>query len=173
MGFMDKFSKILGGDKSAQPETVKGPSATLRDNGIDPAGLKFSFNQDGSITVAGHAPDQSECDRICQVIEGMPNVSGVKNNIIVGAPEPVAEPEPEVAAPQADAAAEQADEPKDEKPARTYVVESGDSLWAIAEKMYGSGGKYMKIFEANTKLLESPDKIFPGQELVIPDLEES
>ena len=173
MGFMDKFSKILGGDKSAQPETVKGPSATLRDHGIDPSGLKFSFNQDGSITVAGHAPDQPECDRICQVIEGMPNVSGVKNNIIVGAPEPVAEPEPEVAAPQADAATEQADESKDEKPARTYVVESGDSLWAIAEKMYGSGGKYMKIFEANTKLLESPDKIFPGQELVIPDLEES
>ncbi len=36
--------------------------------------------------------------------------------------------------------------------------------------MYGNGSKYMKIFEANTDLLENPDKIFPGQKLVIPEL---
>ena len=42
----------------------------------------------------------------------------------------------------------------------------------ITAKMYGSGNKYMKIFEVNTNLLENPDKIFPGQELVIPDLDE-
>ena len=54
---------------------------------------------------------------------------------------------------------------------RTYTVKSGDTLWKIAEKMYGSGGKYMKIFEANTDLLENPDKIRPGQELVIPDID--
>jgi nucleoid-associated protein YgaU len=38
--------------------------------------------------------------------------------------------------------------------------------------MYGSGGKYMKIFEANTSILDNPDKIFPGQELTIPDLDD-
>ena len=179
MGFMDKFSKILGGDKSAPVENVKGPSATLRENGIDPSDLKFSFNQDGSVTVAGHATDQFECDRICQVIDGMPNVSGVKNDMIVGAPEPVVEPEPapapapEASTPEPEVAFDQASEQEEETPGRTYTVESGDTLWAIAEKMYGSGGKYMKIFEANTKLLDSPDKIFPGQKLVIPDLEES
>ena len=173
MGFMDKFSKILGGDKSAQPETVKGPSATLKEHGIDPSGLKFSFGQDGSVTVAGHASNQIECDRICQVIEGIPNVSGVKNEMIIGAPEPVAEPEPQVSTPEMEVAAGQATESEQEIPGRTYTVESGDTLWAVAEKMYGSGGKYMKIFEANTTLLDSPDKIFPGQELVIPDLEES
>ena len=175
MGFMDKFSKILGGNKSAPVENVKGPSATLRENGIDPSDLKFSFNQDGSVTIAGQASNQSDCDRICEVIEGMPNVSGVKNDIIIGAPEPVVEPEPEpeVITPEPEVAAEQASEQEEETPGRTYTVESGDTLWAIAEKMYGSGGKYMKIFEANTKLLDSPDKIFPGQKLVIPDLEES
>lgn len=175
MGFMDKFSNILGGDDSAKSETVKGPSATLREQGIDPSDLKFSFNQDGSITVAGHAPNQFECDRICQVIEGIPNVSGVKNEIVIGAPEPVVEPEPvpQVSTPETEVAAGQATEAEQEVSGRSYTVESGDTLWAIAEKMYGSGGKYMKIFEANTTLLDSPDKIFPGQELVIPDLEES
>lgn len=38
--------------------------------------------------------------------------------------------------------------------------------------MYGAGGKYMKIFEANTDILENPDNIFPGQDLVIPDITE-
>jgi len=166
MGFFDKLTKVLGGDDSSKGESVKGPSATLKDHGIDPSNLKFAFNQDASITVSGHAADQSACDRICQVLGEMPNVKGVTNNLVVGAPEP----EPEVVAP---VQAEETGTAQSEESGKTYTVESGDTLWAIAEKMYGSGGKYMKIFEANTSLLESPDKIFPGQELVIPDLEES
>ena len=173
MGFMDKLGKILGGDKSKATDTVKGPSATLREHGIDPSNLKFAFNQDGSVTVTGPVADQAECDRICEVVGKIANVSGVKNNLTVGAPEPAAEPEPEPEVVVAEAADEPVVTGQDEKPGRTYTVESGDTLWAIAEKMYGSGGKYMKIFEANSSILENPDKIFPGQELVIPDLEEA
>lgn len=176
MGFMDKLGKMLGGDDSPATETVKGPSATLRDHGIDPSNLKFSFNQDGSVTVAGHAKDQAECDRICEVVKDIPNVKGVTNNIVVGTPEPVAEPEPEVIVAEAEvapAAAKEAVTPESEEDGRTYTVKSGDTLWAIASEMYGSGGKYMKIFEANTDILENPDRIKPGQVLVIPDLEES
>ena len=174
MGFMDKLGKMFGGDAPAA-ETVKGPSATLRDHGIDPSNLKFSFNQDGSVTGAGHARDQAECDRICEVIKDIPNVKGVTNNMVVGAPEPVAEPEPEVVVAEAAPEAAEAAAPTDEsaEAGRTYTVKSGDTLWAIASEMYGSGGKYMKIFEANTNILENPDKIKPGQVLVIPDLEES
>jgi len=174
MGFMDKLGKMFGDDSPAA-ETVKGPSATLRDHGIDPSNLKFSFNQDGSVTVAGHAQDQAECDRICEVIKDIPNVKGVTNNMVVGAPEPVAEPEPEVVVAEAAPETAEAAAPTDEsaEAGRTYTVKSGDTLWAIASEMYGSGGKYMKIFEANTNILENPDKIKPGQVLVIPDLEES
>jgi len=171
MGFMDKLGKMLGGDKSSTTETVKGPSATLREHGIDPSNLKFSFNQDGTVTITGHAQDQSECDRICEVVGGIPNVNGVTNNIIVGAPEPVAEPE--VTGAEADVAVEEAAADYNEAAGRTYTVKSGDTLWAIAAEMYGSGGKYMKIFEANTNILDNPDKIKPGQVLLIPDIEES
>lgn len=51
----------------------------------------------------------------------------------------------------------------------SYTVRSGDTLWNIAESVYGDGSKYLKIFDANTDLLEQPDQIFPGQKLLIPD----
>jgi nucleoid-associated protein YgaU len=57
-----------------------------------------------------------------------------------------------------------------ESGAQTYTVQSGDTLWKISEKIYGNGSSYMKIFEANTGLLEDPDRILPGQKLTIPKL---
>ena len=53
-----------------------------------------------------------------------------------------------------------------------YTVQSGDTLWNIAEIVYGDGAEYAKIFDANADLLEHPDQIFPGQKLLIPDLDD-
>ena len=169
MGFMDKFTKMLGGNKEPVVDAIRPPSAVLRDNGIDPSGLKFKFNQDGSVGISGNASSQQECDRICELVEGIPSVASVQNNIIVGAPEPAPAPAPEVVAETVEVAV--AEEAEAAVEGRTYTVKSGDTLWKISEAMYGSGGKYMKIFEANTNLLENPDKIRPGQELVIPDID--
>jgi nucleoid-associated protein YgaU len=52
---------------------------------------------------------------------------------------------------------------------RRYTVQSGDTLSKVAQQFYGSGKEYMKIFEANRNVLSDPNKIQPGQELVIPD----
>ena len=51
-------------------------------------------------------------------------------------------------------------------------MQSGDTLWKIAETQYGhgKGAKYRQIFEANKPLLKDPDKIYPGQRLRIPGL---
>lgn len=51
---------------------------------------------------------------------------------------------------------------------RSYTVQSGDTLSKIAKEFYGNANDYNRIFEANRDKLESPDKIQPGQELVIP-----
>lgn len=57
----------------------------------------------------------------------------------------------------------------DDKPeGKFHTVAKGDTLWAIAEKSYGDGSKYMTIFEANKPMLSHPDKIYPGQVLRIP-----
>lgn len=47
----------------------------------------------------------------------------------------------------------------------TYTVQSGDSLSKIGSNY---GVSWQKIFEANRDKLDDPDKIFPGQELTIP-----
>jgi len=51
---------------------------------------------------------------------------------------------------------------------QTHVVVAGDTLGKIAQKYYGDPGLYMQIFEANKNQLKDPNKIFPGQKLVIP-----
>ena len=78
-------------------------------------------------------------------------------------------PEPEAAAPAAaeEPAVEEAaaSEPEAEA-ARTYTVESGDTLWAISERFYGDGNKYQIIADASG--IANPDLIHPGQVLTIP-----
>lgn len=156
MGFFDVFKK-----KAPPPETVKGPTRVLREAGIDTSCLDCKIGADGSVTVSGTVDNGAMRDEIVSVLEGMPNVSSVVNEINVGAPEP--EPAPAEEAPAAEEAAAEG---------RTYTVQSGDTLWKISQEMYGNGSKYMKIFEANTPMLENPDRIFPGQVLNIPDLED-
>jgi nucleoid-associated protein YgaU len=51
---------------------------------------------------------------------------------------------------------------------KIYVVVSGDSLSKIAQREYGNGNDWKRIYEANRDLLKDPDKIFPGQKLKIP-----
>lgn len=51
---------------------------------------------------------------------------------------------------------------------RYYTVKSGDTLSAISKAMYGSANEYQRIFEANKPMLTHPDKIYPGQVLIIP-----
>ena len=51
---------------------------------------------------------------------------------------------------------------------KTYTVKKGDTLWAIATKYYGSGGKYTKIVDANKSLIKNPNLIYVGWVLTIP-----
>ena len=50
----------------------------------------------------------------------------------------------------------------------TYVVQSGDTLGALAQRFYGKASLYPKIFEANRDILSNPDLIKVGQKLRIP-----
>jgi len=53
--------------------------------------------------------------------------------------------------------------------ARTYVVQSGDSLSKISKKFYGDANSWKRIFEANKDVVKNPDLIQPGWKLRIPE----
>ena len=65
----------------------------------------------------------------------------------------------------------EAEEQAERDAAKKHVVESGDTLTAIALKYYGNAGEFMKIYEANKEVIgDNPDRILVGMELIIPEL---
>ncbi len=58
---------------------------------------------------------------------------------------------------------------------KVHTVRKGDNLGDIAKLYYGSRegnrkANVLRIFKSNRSVLKSPDKIFPGQKLIIPSL---
>jgi nucleoid-associated protein YgaU len=56
------------------------------------------------------------------------------------------------------------------KQGATYTVQTGDTLWNIAESAYKSGYKWTEIARANK--LSNPDSIEAGMKLSIPEIEQ-
>ena len=56
--------------------------------------------------------------------------------------------------------------------ARSYTIEKGDTLSAIAQRVYGKAGYWQRIFEANRDTIDNPDRIFPGQVITLPEIEQ-
>lgn len=50
----------------------------------------------------------------------------------------------------------------------SYVVQEGDTLGGIAQKVLGSTRHSDRLYQANRHVLESPDRLVVGQKLVIP-----
>lgn len=57
---------------------------------------------------------------------------------------------------------------KDNPYAQFHEVRKGDTLSKIAEEYYGDKMLYPRIFNANRDILSDPNKIKPGQKLLIP-----
>jgi nucleoid-associated protein YgaU len=51
---------------------------------------------------------------------------------------------------------------------RIYIVKPGDSLAYISLQFYGKPSDFERIFEANREMLQSPEHIQIGQQLIIP-----
>lgn len=58
--------------------------------------------------------------------------------------------------------------PEDNPPPKSHTAVAGDTLWGLAQKYYGDGSQYTKIWEANKSLNPSPNHIYVGQTFIIP-----
>jgi hypothetical protein len=55
--------------------------------------------------------------------------------------------------------------------AQTRTVQSGDTLSAISREVYGNGFYFPVIMLASKDVVTDPDKIEPGMQLIIPNLQ--
>ena len=118
----------------------------IRSQNLDATGLTVTFDgATGTVNVFGVAPDQESKEKIVLCCGNVSGVEKVNDHMTV-------------------------DQSKPE--AQFYTVVSGDNLSKISKHYYGDANKYMQIFEANKPMLSNPDKIYPGQMLRIPPLEE-
>jgi LysM repeat protein len=53
-------------------------------------------------------------------------------------------------------------------PARTYVVQAGDTLWSLAQRFYGNPWMWPHIYHANQPQIHDPNDIYVGERLTIP-----
>ena len=146
MGLLD-FAKEVGRsifDTDAEAADKIHEHIQVKTSGVDNLDVKF---EDGVATICGDCKFPGDRERVA-LIAG--NIKGVETVNIDGLTAP--EPKPEEKAPEV-----------------TYhVVESGDTLGAIAKQYLGEASAYMRIFDANKALLDDPNKIYPGQKLLIP-----
>ena len=50
-----------------------------------------------------------------------------------------------------------------------YIIRSGDSLWKVAQRIYGDGKLWRKIYQANRDTVLNPGRLRAGQKLLIPE----
>lgn len=153
MGFFD-FLKDAGDDLSAQQAQIaedkaeKAKALAMQQQiemlGLKVEGLAVGFD-DGVAVVEGAVPDQQEAEKVVLVLGNIQGVARVDDRLTVAAPAPAA---------------------------TLYTVKKGDTLGAIAQVHYGKASRYPVIFEANRPMLSDPNKIYPGQVLRIPALDD-
>lgn len=104
-----------------------------------------------------------------ETVTGTKTVGNVTYVVVEHEEEPAPEePAPEEPAPEEPAPEEPAPETPVEPEVSEYTVVSGDSLWKIAQKVYGTGTKWDVIYEANKETVKDPGMIYVGQKLIIP-----
>ena len=82
-----------------------------------------------------------------------PEAQTVEDMQVVGLPEPVTQPLPQPV------------EIISDRPT-TYTIQKGDTLWSIAQQVYGSGKRWKDIADAND--ISNPNKLAIGQILPLP-----
>lgn len=58
------------------------------------------------------------------------------------------------------------------RPVHLHTVAKGETLSHIAQKHYGKASRWQALFEANRDVIDDPDRIFPGQVLKVPALDD-
>lgn len=144
-------SKIFGGGETPEEQALKVKNHIAK-YGFDVSGLQFAVEND-KVAITGNAQTWQEKHKIYVSAGNVEGIDGVIDHMTVR----------EAAIQAAPAAQNQT-----QTAIKYYTVQEGDNLSKIAKHIYGNANDYTKIFEANKPMLTDPDKIYPGQVLVLP-----
>lgn len=139
--------------------------------------IRADLLQAGSATVAARAEVDFEVDlpAVAQAPEAAPVTPAVTPSAptVAATPAPATTPEATPAvAPQSEVPTMVANAVGDPEAQRfasgKAIIRTGDNLWTIAKRVYGTGIKYTTIYEANNSQIRDPDRIYPGQVFDLP-----
>jgi nucleoid-associated protein YgaU len=129
--------------KTANGRTADVIKTYVEAHGLKATGLTVTYDgMTGTVTVCGIAPDQQTKEKIVLCCGNVKNVESVNDQMTANRSEPETQ---------------------------YYTVVKGDTLAKISKQYYGNPNKYNVIFEANKPMLKTPDLIYPGQMLRIPN----
>lgn len=145
MGLFDFFAetgkKLFGNDNDAADNIKQHIEA---DNpGVENLGVEY---ESGVVSLSGTANSTEAMEKTVLMAGNVKGVTEVNADAIQVPPE----------------------EAKPQEQVEYYVIQSGDTLSALAKKYYGKAGDYPRIFEANREVIKDADKIYPGQKIRIP-----
>ncbi len=162
---------ITGSEKGAdlsEVDLAKAAEEYLADIGLseeEAAALKDNLSKDYELPAPAEEPGEEEPaeETPAEEPEEQP----------AGEPAP-STPSSEDAPAAAETPAEEAPAQPEEQPAddaardvTSYTVVSGDCLWNIAYKLYGSGARWTEIYELNKETIKNPEMIHIGQVLTV------
>lgn len=162
---------ITGSEKGAdlsEVDLAKAAEEYLADIGLseeETAALKDNLSKDYELPAPAEEPGEEEPaeETPAEEPEEQP----------AGEPAP-STPSSEDAPAAAETPAEEAPAQPEEQPAddaardvTSYTVVSGDCLWNIAYKLYGSGARWTEIYELNKETVKNPEMIYIGQVLTV------
>jgi len=162
-----------------EAEVASGPGVGAIASALAIGGI--AYGPDGGVTISGKAPEGSairvlasgrEVGETTAGSDGAWSFSpsldalapgrytlkveqlGEDGNVVAHASTPFQRAEPEAVANLAESG--------------EFIVQPGDSLWSISQRLFNDGSKFERIFEANRDRIDNPDLIYPGQVLKLP-----
>ena len=152
----DAGSKLFGESDEHKSENL---TNSITEAGFEVENLEIIF-EDEKVTIKGETDSKENVEKIILLIGNTEGVSEVDNQLTIKPLEEIIEEEIETI-----------EEKIEEAEPKFYTVVAGDYLGKIAKEVYGDSSKYVELFEANKPMLKSPDEIYQGQVLRIPDLD--
>lgn len=130
-------------DEMLKKQKVMLLNGVISNIGIPVNNLQIDLNED-VVTLAGEVDTTSNKEKLILAVGNVNGIAFVDDRMTVLKPEPEA---------------------------TFHVVEKGDTLSKLAQRVYGDPMKYPIIFEANRPMLSDPNEIYPGQTLRVPALD--